>query len=173
MKHIILIGFMGCGKTTLGNELARALEWAFVDTDELVVQEAGRSVNDIFAEEGEAGFRQRESRALESLTRQGRPCVISAGGGLPIQPQNHRLLEQLGTVIYLQAPAQTLEQRLRGDTKRPLLQGADLGHRIRSMMEEREPIYQEVADLIVQTEGKDFGELIGEIKKRAEILDLQ
>ena len=96
--------------------------------------------------------------------------MISVGGGLPVQPQNHLLLEQLGTVIYLEAPVEVLEQRLAGDTGRPLLKGGDLHSRIVELMSQREEIYQEVADMIVQTGGKSFEELIEEVKKRTEIL---
>lgn len=170
MKHLILIGFMGSGKTSLGKRLARALDRPFVDTDQMVEASAGKKISDIFQEEGEKGFRTRETEALRQLKKEKNLCVISVGGGLPVQPQNHLLLEQLGTVIYLEAPVEVLEQRLAGDTGRPLLKGGDLHSRIVELMSQREEIYQEVADMIVQTGGKSFEELIEEVKKRTEIL---
>lgn len=170
MRHLILIGFMGSGKTSLGKRLAKALGRPFVDTDQQVEKTAGKKISDIFQEEGESGFRRRETEALAKLKEEKKPCVISVGGGLPVQPQNHLLLEQLGTVIYLEAPVEVLEQRLAGDTGRPLLAGGDLHTRIVQLMEQREEIYQEVADLIVQTGGKSFEELITEVKKRTEHL---
>lgn len=170
MRHLILIGFMGSGKTSLGKRLARALNCPFVDTDQRVERAAGKKISDIFRQEGEEGFRRRETQALAQLREEKKPCVISVGGGLPVQPQNHLLLEQLGTVIYLEAPVEVLEQRLAGDKTRPLLEGGDLHSRIVKLMGEREAIYQEVADLILQTGGKTFEELIAEIKKRTETL---
>ena len=109
MKHLILIGFMGSGKTSLGKRLARALNRPFVDTDQMVETSAGKKISDIFQEEGEKGFRTRETEALRQLKKEKNLCVISVGGGLPVQPQNHLLLEQLGTVIYLEAPVEVLE----------------------------------------------------------------
>ena len=154
MRHLILIGFMGSGKTSLGKRLARALNRPFVDTDQRVERAAGKKISDIFRQEGEEGFRRRETQALAQLREEKKPCVISVGGGLPVQPQNHLLLEQLGTVIYLEAPVEVLEQRLAGDKTRPLLEGGDLHSRI----------------VKLQTGGKTFEELIAEIKKRTETL---
>ena len=168
MKHIILIGFMGSGKTSLGSRLAKAMKRSFVDTDERIVKESGMTVEEIFRQEGEAGFRRRETESLRNLLKESEPAVISVGGGLPVQPENHLLLQKLGTVIYLQTSLETLKQRLAGSTGRPLLKGQDLEARIRELMDQREEIYQEVADLFVDTDGKTFRELISEIENRLE-----
>ena len=167
MKHIILIGFMGAGKTTIGKKLARKLERQFVDTDDMVEEQTGRKISDIFASQGEAYFRSLETDMLRQLLQRKDPCVIAVGGGLPIQPVNQPLLKELGTVIYLEAGIDTLLLRLQNDTKRPKLQGGDLRERIETLMKEREAIYIQTADARVSTDSAGFGQIIEEIRKNS------
>lgn len=163
MGNIILIGFMGAGKTTVGRILARRLKIAFVDTDEQIEKEEGRAIRDIFAREGEACFRELETLQLKKLKKRKGDMIVSVGGGLPVQKQNHPLLKELGTTIYLKADKETLARRLRGDTKRPLLQGGSPEEKIGQLMKEREPVYEQVADEILLTEGMSVNEVVEQI----------
>ncbi len=169
MKSIILIGFMGAGKTTIGRKLARRRQWKFVDTDELIETQSGKKISEIFAREGEAAFRALETETLRTLTESTEPMVIAAGGGLPMQPQNRPLLKELGTVVFLEAGIDTLVRRLSGDTSRPLLQGGSLRERISSLMDQRLATYEEVADVTVSTENS-FAHILEEIEKTVENL---
>lgn len=166
-EHIILIGFMGAGKTTLGKKLARRLEREFVDTDDLVERREGRPIFDIFAREGEAYFRGLETEALRSLERREEGCVIAVGGGLPMQEVNRPILKELGCVVFLEAKTETLMQRLKNDTKRPKLQGGDLRERIETLMRERETTYRQTADVFVSTDNRSYGGILDEIIEKA------
>jgi len=150
--NIVLIGLMGCGKTTVGKLIARKLGWEFIDTDSLIVEAAGgRSIADLFAEEGEAAFRQRESTALRSLIGR-RNAVIATGGGIVTQPINRPLLRHLGFVIWLQAPAALLAHRTSFSQDRPLLQNTNAQAKLEGLLELRGPLYKELADLRIQTQ---------------------
>lgn len=166
MNHIILIGFMGAGKTTVGRRLAKSLDREFIDTDQWIEAKTGRVISHIFAEDGEAFFRRLETEALKELEHRQEPCVIAVGGGLPMQPENRPILARMGTVVFLEADTDTLMGRLKNDTSRPKLQGGDLRQRILTLMGEREGVYQEVADLRVRTDQRSYREIVGEIEKR-------
>lgn len=165
MSNIILIGFMGAGKTTAGLRLAKELGVSLIDTDQRIEEEQQRSINDIFAAEGEAYFRGLETQQLKKLMQQ-EQAVISVGGGLPVQRVNHPLLKQLGQTIYLKAQKETLVKRLQGSTPRPLLKGGQLEEKIASLMEAREAVYEEVADIIVETDDKNLNEVVEAIKEQ-------
>lgn len=152
MKHIVLIGFMGCGKSTVSKLLAEKLDWPLVDTDARIEQEQGKTISQIFAERGEPWFRILESELIERLSKEETPMIISTGGGLPVQPQNKELLEELGQVIYMKTQPQTVLKRLEGDTTRPLLQGDDKEQKVVELLSKRNPIYESVADYIIQTD---------------------
>ena len=166
MNHIILIGFMGAGKTTLGRRLARALHLAFTDTDERIVSEAGMPVAVMFEKYGEEHFREWETRVLRELIKVQERCVISVGGGLPMREVNRQYLKQLGQVCYLRAEVKTLVGRLGQDTSRPMLRGKSLQGRIEELMEARQDTYEKVADFVIDTDGKDFERLILEISEK-------
>lgn len=166
MNHIILIGFMGAGKTTIGKKLARKLEVQFVDTDEMVETQTGRKISDIFAEDGEAFFRNLETDMLHQLMQREERCVIAVGGGLPMQPVNRSLLKELGKVVFLEADIEALMQRLRGDTSRPNLQGGDLRERIETLMDQRLEVYLETADIRVSTDTQGFSQILQEIVEK-------
>ncbi|MDD2958175.1 MAG: shikimate kinase [Lachnospiraceae bacterium] len=167
MNHIILIGFMGAGKTTLGRRLAKRMNLKFIDTDDYVEARAGKKISDIFAEQGEACFRQMETDALRQLMKSAERCVIAVGGGLPVLECNRRLLKQLGTVVYLQTDIETLLNRLQGDTKRPKLQGGGLREKIEGLMAQRKEIYEETADAFVRTDHRSYEEILQEIQESA------
>ena len=171
MDHIILIGFMGAGKTAVGKRLARQMALTFVDTDDMIEAQEDRSISDIFAENGEAYFRSLETDVLHQLLDSKERCVISVGGGLPVQPQNWTVLRELGTVVYLEAEIDTLLGRLKYDTKRPKLQGGDLKEKIETLMEQRKDIYEKTADIRITTDNRGFGQILQEImEKRQDIV---
>lgn len=164
MGNVILIGFMGCGKTTVGLRLSYRLRQSVIDTDKLIEKEEKRTIADIFAAEGEEYFRKRETDCLKKLLKSVRNQIISVGGGLPMREENRGLLHQLGQVFYLRADAETIYARLKGDTTRPLLQGEDPFTKIRTLMEERDAFYKDASDVVIQVDGKNFEQIIDEIE---------
>jgi len=148
--NIFLVGLMGAGKTTVGKALAKILHKNFLDTDEEIRKRTGVSIPVIFEIEGEAGFRKRESEMLRELSEQNN-LVLATGGGMVLDPHNRELLKQGGTVIYLRAAVTDLWQRTRHDKNRPLLQTADPLAKLDELYAQRDPFYQEVAHLIVDT----------------------
>lgn len=175
MTNIILIGFMGCGKTTFGKWLADRQQMEFVDTDEFIEKLEGRSIGDIFAAEGEEYFRRLETETLRKfLGEEGqeyrlyKSTVISVGGGLPVREENQKLLHRLGRVIFLDTSVDELVRRLSGDTTRPLLQGGELREKIEGLMDARLDIYDDTADIIVITDNHTFNEVFDEIMKEWE-----
>ena len=145
MDNIILIGFMGCGKTSVGGRLAKKLHFAFFDTDQLIEEESKRSIRNIFAREGEEYFRELETATIINLYGKLNQSVLSVGGGLPITEGNGALLRRLGQVIYLKSSNETTRKRLIGDTTRPLLVEADTDDKLGNLLEFRTPIYESVA----------------------------
>lgn len=168
MRNLILTGFMGAGKTTVGIELSKRLALPLVDTDELIEEEAHMSIGTIFENQGEEAFRRMETAVLERLGRIRGKMVISTGGGLPLTEENRRLLEDLGTVAYLRVRPETVLKRLKGDTSRPLLNGEAGIKRIEELLLLREPIYQKGADLIVDVDGRSAGEIARELEESLE-----
>ncbi len=151
-KNLILIGFMGAGKTTVGRLLAREREYAFVDTDERIGREQGREIPKIFEQEGEEYFRDLETRLLECMQTDTQKSVISVGGGMPVRSRNRELLRSLGCVIYLQASKETILSRVRDDGSRPMLSGMDLDARVSELMRARGAFYHQAAHLEICTD---------------------
>ena len=165
MGNVILIGFMGSGKTTVGLRLSYRLRRSVTDTDKEIEREEKRSISDIFAAEGEAYFRDRETACLNKLLSGGKNQIISVGGGLPLREENRALMREFGQVFYLRANAQTIYDRLKHDTTRPLLQGADPQNKIRTLLSERDAYYTETADVIIEVDGKNFEQILSEIEQ--------
>ncbi len=140
-RNVILAGFMGSGKTTVGKLLAARLGWQFVDTDELIERRAGRAVAEIFRAQGEAAFRQWESEVAEGLATMER-CVIATGGGFMLRPENRAAAEAAGMVVFLMASPEEIWHRVRGGAGRPLLEGEDPRRRIRELLDQRQAAYQ-------------------------------
>lgn len=160
MNNIILVGYMGCGKTTIGKHLARIGKYKFVDTDEEIELQQGRSIKEIFEKEGEASFRNMETAYLEELIlKRKKGMVLSTGGGMPLRECNRELLRSLGTVIYLRTKPETVYERVKGDSKRPLLQCENPLERIREMIAQRRLIYQEVAHHVIDADEMKQGEI--------------
>lgn len=167
MKNIILVGYMGCGKTTVGESIAEATRYTFADTDEMIVAQQGRSISDIFAQDGEPAFRDMETALLvKMLTEKNDTCVISTGGGMPVQKENRNLLRQLGTVVYLRAKPETVYERIKGDTTRPLLQCENPMERIREMIKSRDPAYEAAAELVIDVDNLTQREVAEQIIRK-------
>lgn len=163
MKRIVLMGFMGAGKTTVGKCLAKALDCEFIDTDERIEKEQGRKISDIFAEDGEQTFRDMETDLLKRLQDSEEQFVLSIGGGMPVREENRALLRNIGRVIYLKTSKEEIIRRVSGDTNRPLLQGGELEEKVTSLMNAREQIYKETAHLEILTDEKNPKELVQEL----------
>jgi len=148
--NLILVGMMGSGKTTMGRMLARHLDKVFVDSDEEIIKRTGVSIPHIFDIEGEAGFRQREAATIRDLARRD-SMVLATGGGAVLEEQNREMLQNNGIVIYLKASVHDLWQRTRRDRNRPLLQTADPHAKLTELFQQRDPLYQQVADIIVKS----------------------
>lgn len=145
--HIVLIGPMGAGKSTLGRALAMRMGRPFVDVDACIETQAGMSIAAIFTREGDAGFRRRESDALCAALA-GSSAVIATGGGAVLDAENRAAMRAAGTVVYLTVDPATQLARLQGDTGRPLLQTADPARTLAALQAQREPLYRETAHLV-------------------------
>ena len=150
--NVVLIGFMGSGKSTMGIRLSYQLRYVLEDTDKLIEARAGKTISEIFAQEGEEAFRQMETEILEKLVEKRGQRVYSVGGGTPVRAVNRPLLKKLGTVVYLRTRPETIYERLKDDTTRPLLQGEDPLGKIRRLMAEREEAYMETADMVLDVD---------------------
>lgn len=141
---------MGAGKTTVGRKLAKAIGWKFVDLDQSIEAATGVSVTTIFEIEGETGFRQREAQGLKQFALSGN-MVVATGGGVVLNPLNRARMTATGVVVYLHASAELLFERTRHDKSRPLLQVRDPLARITNLVEKRDPLYREVADITIES----------------------
>ncbi len=149
IQRIYIIGMPGAGKSTLGKYLAHALKWDFVDADRVLEKKCGASISWIFELEGESGFRARESAQLQELSQLSR-TVISTGGGVILAPENRDVMKKTGTMLYLRASFDTLFERVTRDDSRPLL-AQNTKQNLHRLLELREPIYQELADITIDT----------------------
>jgi shikimate kinase len=153
-ENIVLIGFMGCGKTTVGRELQQRLGYPLVDMDHVIEQRAGKPITAIFADHGETAFRDMETALLRELNDPEAPRrIISTGGGVVGREENRGLLKDLGYVVWLHAPPAVILERTGKNRTRPLLNTEDPAERIQTLMEERRPLYQETAHLKLDTAG--------------------
>lgn len=152
-QNIFLIGLMGAGKTTIGRQLASELSLDFFDSDHEVEKRTGVTITHIFDIEGETGFRKRETTMLDELTEK-KGIVLATGGGAILKPENRQFLMSRGTTIYLYANIDTLLERTSKDRNRPLLQTEDPHAKLEELLNIRDPLYRETADIIIDT-GKD------------------
>ncbi|MEM9087599.1 MAG: shikimate kinase [Cyanobacteria bacterium P01_F01_bin.53] len=152
--NLYIVGMMGAGKTTIGKKLANRLGYSFLDTDTLIEKTAGMPITDFFAQEGEAAFRQLETRVLSEVAAHTN-LVIATGGGIVTQPMNWSYLRH-GVVIWLDVPIPVLISRLSGDTSRPLLKDVDLNAKLESLMTQRGDRYAQ-ADIRIIYEGRSVG----------------
>ena len=165
MKNLILIGCMGCGKTTVGLILAERLGWTCIDTDQKIEIREGRTIPEIFRDSGEQGFRAIEKDTLKGLFP-AEKLVLATGGGIILDPENVAVLRGNGIVLYLKRSAESLYERLIGVTGLPLLDGMDGNarlQRIRSLLEQREALYAGAAHLVIDCDGKESETIAEEI----------
>jgi shikimate kinase len=162
VRNLVLIGFMGSGKSSVGREIARRCNLRFLDTDSVIRQKYGKSISEIFAAYGEPAFREEEYQALVRL-RGAQNFVLATGGGIVLQPRNRGILRSLGPVVWLTADEETIWERVSRNQNRPLLKTADPRLTIRNLMETRYPLYREAADLIVETSHLSHQEVAGRI----------
>lgn len=167
-NNIILIGYMGCGKTTMAIKLSYKERVAVIDTDKMIEHRQNRTITQIFDEDGEAAFRQMETDILKEIETYKDRYIISVGGGLPVREENRLLLKNLGCVIYLRAKPETIYERLKHDTSRPLLRGENPREKISQMIAQRGSLYENAATDIIDVDGKAFEEVLCEIQKIAE-----
>ncbi len=149
-RSIVLIGFMGTGKSSVGRRLARATGWPRFDTDQIIATGFGMSITEIFAKLGEKEFREEESMVLEKLDAE-HPSIIVTGGGVVLRPKNVARLHELGTVVCLTANLPTLLRRLARRSHRPLLETENRAETVKILLREREPLYEEAADFAIDT----------------------
>lgn len=157
-RNIFLVGMMGAGKTTVGKALARRLGRQFIDCDREIVDRTGVPIATIFEIEGEEGFRRRETHVLSELAAR-RGTVVATGGGAVLAEENRRTMRASGTVIYLRVSLDHLHERTRRDTARPLLATGDRRATLESLLEKRHPLYEEAADLVVDSGAQSPGTL--------------
>ncbi len=149
-NNVILVGLMGSGKTTVGKLLSRQFRWPFYDTDHEIVRRNGVSIPTIFELEGESGFRLREEQVVADLVKHSK-IILATGGGVVLSPSNRAQLTQHGIVVYLRGTVEELWQRTRNDVNRPLLQVDDPKARLAELHAKRDPLYREIADVLVET----------------------
>ncbi len=164
-QNIFLVGPMGAGKSTVGRQLAEALSFTFKDSDQEIQRRTGVDIPTIFEFEGEEGFRGRERQVIEDLVAEER-IVLATGGGAVLDAENRQNLTSRGVVIYLQCTPEQQFSRTSRDRGRPLLQTDDPLQVLRELMEERDPIYRQVADLVVSTEKRGTASVVKEILRR-------
>ncbi|HET6365510.1 MAG: shikimate kinase [Nitrospirota bacterium] len=163
-KNIILTGFMGVGKTSIGTRLARDLGYTFVDTDELIEADQKTTITEIFAQKGEPYFRDVETRIIRTVLENGNQ-VVSTGGGAVIRDENREVFKEAGLVVCLTARPEVIYERIKHETHRPLLKVLDPMARIRDLLESRATFYGQ-ADLIIDTSEKSVDEAVREIKQK-------
>lgn len=156
-ENLVLIGFMGSGKSAIGRVVAQRLRFRFIDTDALIVKQAGQPISAIFAERGEEHFRDLETEVLQSL-RNLRHTVIATGGGVVVMPRNHAILRELGFVVWLTAREDVIFERVSRNSKRPLLQTDDPRATIAEMLAVRRPLYEAAAAWSLDTTTRSHGE---------------
>lgn len=163
-KPIIFVGPMGAGKTTIGRQVAKSLGRKFFDSDKEIEKRTGASIPLIFELEKEEGFRTRESAMIKELTSK-QDIVLATGGGAVLRKQNRDIMNKHGYVIYLCAPVEQLMRRTARDKNRPLLQTENPKQTIKDLVKVRDPLYREVADLIMETNGLSVTQVVNKLKK--------
>lgn len=162
-NNIYLVGMPGAGKTTVGRKLAKRLQRAFVDADHEVEARTGVRIPLIFDIEGEQGFRDRESKVIAELAKESN-LVVATGGGAVLRAENRAVLERGGTVVYLHVAPRLLFERTRLDPNRPLLQVADPMKKIEELFAERDPLYRQVADIVINNVGGSISHLVKQVE---------
>lgn len=167
MKNIVLIGFMGTGKSTISAKLKELTDMQEIDMDEQISLNEGMSIPQIFEQYGEEYFRDLESAMLKELTEQ-KKLIVSCGGGVVLRERNRGLMKNLGAVVLLTAKPETVFERVRYSKNRPILNGNMNVEFIKELMDKRREKYLAAAEIIIETDGKEAAEICGEILNRIE-----
>lgn len=165
-RNLLLVGFMGSGKSSVGRLLAAELDYQFVDTDAMVVQEAGVPISEIFARDGEEEFRRLETAALRSLVGS-EGLIIATGGGIVTRGENLPVMREIGLVVCLTADEETIFERVSRNNRRPLLQTPNPRQTIADLLAVRRPLYVAAAERVVDTTGKSHAEVAAEVLSTA------
>jgi shikimate kinase len=163
MKNIVLTGFMGAGKSSVGKKLAEKLDLNVIDTDEVVERDSGQKISDIFKKQGEAFFRALERQAVERVSHLENTVIIT-GGGVVLDKNNIKNLRRRGVIVYLHATPEVLHRRVKSETHRPLLQVENPRQKIKEMLKLRAPYYGD-NDITIDTTNKSVEEVVNEILK--------
>jgi shikimate kinase len=163
---VFLVGMPGSGKSTIGKALAKALNRSFIDLDQAIEERCGVTIPVIFEIEGEQGFRKRESQVLEEVTAGPANSVVATGGGAILAEQNRHIIGQRGVVIYLKASIEELLRRTTRDRNRPLLAGDDPKARLQTLYEQRSPLYDSMADFVLETSSAGVSAAVQQIVSR-------
>lgn len=161
-ENVFLIGFMGAGKSTIAKKLREDLQMELVEMDARIVEEQGMSINDIFAQYGEDHFRDIESQLIVTLGEEGN-TIVSCGGGVVVRPQNVKYMKKSGKVVFLSATPETIYDRVKNSTERPILNGHMNVEYIAELMEKRRALYEAAADIKIDTDQKSREEICKEI----------
>lgn len=169
-RPVFFVGFMGAGKTSVSRYIARRWKLSSIDLDMYLERREGRVIRDIFAEDGEEAFRLIETDVLQEVGSSANPSLVSCGGGIVERPENRELLGQLGCVVYLRVSADEASGRISNKKSRPLFNDLESA---RALCERRGPLYEEAADVVVDTAGKSVGqigyEVMGALKRRRDL----
>ncbi|GBG13915.1 shikimate kinase [Novimethylophilus kurashikiensis] len=168
--NIFLIGLMGAGKSTVGRLLSKSLDKTFYDSDHEIERKTGVNIPLIFELEGESGFRKRESQAIAELVVLNN-IVLATGGGAVLLQENRDALSAHGIVVYLRASVDELWHRTRGDRNRPLLQTENPRERLQTLFSQRDPLYREIADLVIDTGGQPVTSIVTQIEQCLKVKD--
>lgn len=159
-QTVYLIGFMGAGKSTVARRLSRLCGLTSIDVDAYIERVAGKTISQLFQEEGEAGFRQRETQALKEIAAM-EPMIVSCGGGVVTTPENLNIMKESGTVIHLSVTAEQAAARISDTSTRPLFQDMAAA---RARLEERLPVYEDAADITIETGGRNVGAITHDVR---------
>jgi len=160
--NYVMMGYMGAGKSTVGKALSRKLKLNYIDTDEMIVKQMNLSISEIFDQYGEEYFRNLETELIKKLSEEVDNSVISLGGGLAVKEENHQYIKNAGKVVYLRVKPETVFNRLKGDTTRPLLQGSteEVMNKIKDMISKRGPIYEKLSDVTVDVDDLNVSKIV-------------
>jgi len=164
-RRIFLVGLMGAGKTTIGKQLAQSLGYEFYDSDHEIEKHTGATIPLIFELEGEQGFRSRETKMIDELTQR-ENIILATGGGVVLCEENRAALTERGIVIYLSASVEQLFNRTRRDKSRPLLQTENPREKLTELLQQREPLYKNIADIVVDTGKGNIKSIVNFINKK-------
>lgn len=162
-KNIIFVGLPASGKTTIGKKIAKKLNYEFLDTDLEIERITGKKIIDLFKKEGELRFRSEETHALKRIKNLGLnlgPLVIATGGGIILKEENREILKKLGIIVYLKADVDTITERVSRNKNRPLLKNGNIKENLKNFLDEREGLYLDLADIIIDTGINNFEDII-------------